>query len=141
MGRRPRCLGGARVGRVMGSILLGVFATTSINAAGADGLLAGNPRFLGVQVLAVIIVGTYFVLTWLTSRASASSGTSRAHALEKWGSTGVRRGRVHVRFMTRRWRRFGPPHGTTAGAGPKGAVPPRRIRLGSGGSPGGYVFP
>jgi Amt family ammonium transporter len=54
------------VGGIMGSILLGVFASKTINAAGADGLLAGNARFLGVQVLAVVIVGTYsFVFTWL----------------------------------------------------------------------------
>jgi Amt family ammonium transporter len=54
------------VGGIMGSILLGVFATTTVNAAGADGLLAGNARFLGVQVLAVAIIGAYsFVVTWL----------------------------------------------------------------------------
>jgi Amt family ammonium transporter len=54
------------VGGIMGSILLGVFASTAINAAGADGLLEGNPRFLGVQVLAVLIIGTYsFVVTWI----------------------------------------------------------------------------
>lgn len=54
------------VGGVIGTVLLGVFATTAVNAAGADGLLAGNARFLGVQVLAVLIVGAYsFVLTLL----------------------------------------------------------------------------
>ena len=75
------------VGGVMGSILLGVFATTSINAAGADGLLAGNPRFLGVQVLAVIIVGTYsFVLTWLILKGIGLFENVRVpDALEKSG--------------------------------------------------------
>jgi Amt family ammonium transporter len=54
------------VGGIMGSILLGVFATKTINGAGADGLLAGNARFLGVQVAAVAIIATYsFVVTWL----------------------------------------------------------------------------
>ncbi len=54
------------VGGIMGSILLGVFATKTINAAGADGLLAGNARFFGVQVAAVAIIATYsFVVTWL----------------------------------------------------------------------------
>lgn len=54
------------VGGIMGSILLGVFATTTVNAAGADGLLAGNAHFLGVQTLAVAIVGVYsFAFTWL----------------------------------------------------------------------------
>jgi len=54
------------VGGILGSVALGVFASTAVNAAGADGLLRGNPGFLGVQVLAVLIVGTYsFVVTWL----------------------------------------------------------------------------
>ena len=54
------------VGGIMGSILLGVFASKAINAAGADGLLRGNARFLGIQVAAVAIVATYsFVGTWL----------------------------------------------------------------------------
>jgi Amt family ammonium transporter len=54
------------VGGIMGSVALGVFASTAVNAAGADGLLRGDPGFLGVQVLAVLIVGAYsFVVTWL----------------------------------------------------------------------------
>jgi Amt family ammonium transporter len=54
------------VGGIMGSILLGVFASKAINAAGADGLLEGNPEFLGIQIAAVAIVATYsFVGTWL----------------------------------------------------------------------------
>ena len=54
------------VGGILGSILLGVFASKAINAAGADGLLRGNARFLGIQVAAVAIVATYsFVGTWL----------------------------------------------------------------------------
>ena len=42
------------VAGIVGSVLTGVFATTSVNGAGANGLLAGNPRLLGVQVLAVL---------------------------------------------------------------------------------------
>jgi Amt family ammonium transporter len=54
------------VGGIMGSILLGVFASKAINSAGADGLLQGNARFLGIQVAAVAIVAAYsFVGTWL----------------------------------------------------------------------------
>ena len=41
------------VAGIVGSVLTGVFATTSVNAAGANGLLYGNPRLLGIQVLAV----------------------------------------------------------------------------------------
>lgn len=54
------------VGGLMGTILLGVFALLSVNAAGADGLIAGNPSFFGIQVGASAIVAVYaFVVTWL----------------------------------------------------------------------------
>jgi Amt family ammonium transporter len=54
------------VGGFMGAVLLGVFAFKSINAAGADGLVAGNAAFFGWQVLAVVITATYsFVVTFL----------------------------------------------------------------------------
>jgi len=54
------------VGGVLGSILLGVFAYVSVNPAGANGLIAGNARFFGVQVGAVGIVVVYaFAMTWL----------------------------------------------------------------------------
>jgi Amt family ammonium transporter len=41
------------VAGIVGAILTGVFASKAVNPAGADGLLYGNPRLLGVQVLAV----------------------------------------------------------------------------------------
>lgn len=41
------------VAGIVGSLLTGVFATTAVNPAGANGLLYGNPRLLGVQALAV----------------------------------------------------------------------------------------
>jgi Amt family ammonium transporter len=40
------------VGGTLGAILTGVFATTTVNAAGGDGLLAGNPKQLMNQVIA-----------------------------------------------------------------------------------------
>jgi len=53
------------VGGLLGSILLGVFAYASVNAAGQDGLTAGNPSFFGKQVAAAVLVAVYaFVLTW-----------------------------------------------------------------------------
>jgi Amt family ammonium transporter len=42
------------VAGVVGAMLTGVFATKSVNPAGADGLLYGNARQLGVQALAVV---------------------------------------------------------------------------------------
>jgi ammonium transporter, Amt family len=53
------------VGGILGCIMLGVFASVAVNAAGADGLVHGNAKFFGVQVLTVLIVGAYsFVVTW-----------------------------------------------------------------------------
>jgi Amt family ammonium transporter len=54
------------VGGLTGTILLGVFAYLTVNAAGADGLLAGNPSFLGKQIVAALLVAAYaFAVTWL----------------------------------------------------------------------------
>jgi Amt family ammonium transporter len=41
------------VAGILGALLTGVFATKSVNPAGADGLIAGNAAQLGVQALAV----------------------------------------------------------------------------------------
>jgi Amt family ammonium transporter len=41
------------VAGILGAVLTGVFATKTVNSAGADGLLAGNAGQLWVQVLAV----------------------------------------------------------------------------------------
>ena len=41
------------VAGIAGALLTGVFATTAVNPAGADGLLAGNAAQLGVQAIAV----------------------------------------------------------------------------------------
>jgi Amt family ammonium transporter len=54
------------LGGVMGTISLGIFASTAVNPAGADGLLAGNPGFLGTQIFGVLVVGVYaFTLSWV----------------------------------------------------------------------------
>ena len=42
------------VGGTTGAILTGVFASTAVNSAGADGLLAGNPSQLVPQVVGVL---------------------------------------------------------------------------------------
>jgi Amt family ammonium transporter len=54
------------VGGLLGSILLGVFAELTINAAGQNGLLSGDAAFLGKQVAAAALVAAYaFGVTWL----------------------------------------------------------------------------
>jgi len=56
------------VGGVFGVLATGLLASKAINPGGADGLLYGNPGFLGVQTLAVLAVtlfagiGTYLIL-------------------------------------------------------------------------------
>jgi Amt family ammonium transporter len=52
------------VGGMLGTIAAGVFASVAINAAGANGLLSGNPKQLAVQAGAVLLVAAYsFVVT------------------------------------------------------------------------------
>ncbi len=54
------------VGGILGTIALGVFAWSSINAASQDGLLHGNPEFLGIQVGAAALAATWgFVFTYI----------------------------------------------------------------------------
>ncbi|MFN0074139.1 MAG: ammonium transporter [Chloroflexota bacterium] len=47
------------VGGTLGAILTGVFATTTVNPAGADGLLYGNPGQLGIQIAAVAVTWVF----------------------------------------------------------------------------------
>jgi Amt family ammonium transporter len=47
------------VGGAFGAVATGVFATVAVNAAGRDGLLAGNVAQVGVQALAVAVVALY----------------------------------------------------------------------------------
>ena len=56
------------VGGTVGAILAGIFATTTVNAGAASGLLYGNPKQLLIQIGAVLIayvisgVGTFIIL-------------------------------------------------------------------------------
>ncbi len=52
------------VGGFLGIVLLGVFATTSFNPNGVNGLLHGNPRFFLIQLAAVALSSVWaFVFT------------------------------------------------------------------------------
>ncbi|MDQ4149407.1 MAG: ammonium transporter [Actinomycetota bacterium] len=50
------------VGGIVGALLTGVFATTLINEAAADGLLYGNPGQLGRQAIAVVATLIYSLI-------------------------------------------------------------------------------
>lgn len=54
------------VGGVLGTILLGVFASTAINPAGADGLINGGGSFFFKQLVAVVAASAYaFLFTYI----------------------------------------------------------------------------
>ncbi|MBI5341808.1 MAG: ammonium transporter [Deltaproteobacteria bacterium] len=54
------------VGGTLGALATGVFATTAVNAGGANGLLYGNPKLLAIQALAVVVTLAYsFTVTFL----------------------------------------------------------------------------
>jgi Amt family ammonium transporter len=59
------------VGGTVGAILTGVFATKAVNSFGNDGLLLGNAKLFGIQIIAVIIaaaiaaIGTWAILSLL----------------------------------------------------------------------------
>lgn len=54
------------IGGVFGTILLGVFASKAVNAAGADGLIFGNSSFFIKEVVAVAAASAYaFIFTYL----------------------------------------------------------------------------
>jgi Amt family ammonium transporter len=62
------------VGGVIGMLGIGILATTSVNAAGQDGLLAGGGfTLLGKQAVAVVATAAFafsvtFVMAWLVNR-------------------------------------------------------------------------
>jgi Amt family ammonium transporter len=63
------------VGGFLGIVLLGVFATTTFNPNGVNGLLHGNPHFFFIQLLAVAISSIWaFVFTlgmlWIIDRVT-----------------------------------------------------------------------
>jgi Amt family ammonium transporter len=54
------------VGGVVGTLLLGVFASRAVNPDGVDGLLSGSSAQLVSQALGVAVVGVYaFVVSWI----------------------------------------------------------------------------
>lgn len=58
------------MGGLVGTIALGIFASTAINPAGADGLIFGNPSFLLTQFMGIGVVGGYtLVVSWIILKA------------------------------------------------------------------------
>jgi Amt family ammonium transporter len=59
------------VGGLLGMVLLGLFATRSINRAGANGLFAGGGlHLLGIEAMAAAVCAAFaFSMTWLIAKA------------------------------------------------------------------------
>jgi Amt family ammonium transporter len=54
------------IGGIWGALATGLWATKSVNPAGADGLFYGNPAQLFIQLKAVLVTVLYsFVMTWV----------------------------------------------------------------------------
>ena len=54
------------IGGITGTLLLGIFASKSVNPAGADGLLAGSSAQLLTQLIGVAVVCAYaFIVSWI----------------------------------------------------------------------------
>ncbi|MBI4216586.1 MAG: ammonium transporter [Chloroflexi bacterium] len=54
------------IGGTVGALATGIFATTLVNPAGANGLFYGNPAQLGIQALAVVVSWVFaFVVTFI----------------------------------------------------------------------------
>jgi len=54
------------VGGVLGTILLGVFASKAVNPGGADGLIFGDASFFGKEIVAVLFASVYaFIFTYV----------------------------------------------------------------------------
>jgi Amt family ammonium transporter len=61
------------VGGALGVILLGLMATKAVNAAGADGLFAGNSSFFFKQLMAIVVSSVYafaftFGMLWIINK-------------------------------------------------------------------------
>jgi Amt family ammonium transporter len=57
------------VGGILGMLFVGVFASLSVNPAGADGLIAGSSIQLLKQLVGIVTVGAYaFTVTWVLGK-------------------------------------------------------------------------
>jgi ammonium transporter, Amt family len=76
------------IGGVLGTILLGVFASKAVNAAGADGLWFGNSSFFFKQFVAVAAASAYaFVFTYIM--LSLINMVTRVRVSEEEEETGL----------------------------------------------------
>ncbi len=88
------------IGGMVGMLMTGIFATKSVNGAGADGLFYGNATFFFIQVKALLIVVAYsfivsflifkfinFILPLRVSQEEEELGLDASQHDEKYGRT------------------------------------------------------
>jgi ammonium transporter, Amt family len=82
------------VGGIFGALATGVFASKAVNSAGADGLIYGNARLVGVQGVAVLATAAFSAaVTWvLIKLISAVAGVRSAEEHEYEGLDVVEHG-------------------------------------------------
>lgn len=57
------------MGGAWGALATGLFATTSVNSAGANGLFYGNPGLFGIQLVTVVVTVVFaFIMTQIIAR-------------------------------------------------------------------------
>ncbi len=72
------------VGGTWGAIATGIFAVTSVNAAGADGLITGNFGLLGKQLLTIVVVTAFsFGATWVLAQLLKVTMGLRVNVVEE----------------------------------------------------------
>jgi Amt family ammonium transporter len=72
------------IGGLIGILLLGLLADKTVNPAGTDGLLNGNPGFFGTQLLAIVISSVCaFGISWFILRGIQSVTRVRTTAEEE----------------------------------------------------------
>lgn len=88
------------IGGIVGMLMTGIFATKSVNSAGADGLFYGNTTFFLIQLKALVIVVLYsftvsfmifkfinFILPLRVSSEEEEVGLDASQHDEKYGRT------------------------------------------------------
>lgn len=84
------------VGGIIGALATGIFATTTVNPAGKDGLLYGNPSLFVAQLIAVVVAAVYAAaVTWvLLKLINATIGIRVTEDEEKRGLDSTQHGEV-----------------------------------------------
>jgi ammonium transporter, Amt family len=69
---------------IWGMIAAGLFATVAVNSDGANGFFSGNPRQIGIQLLAIVVTMVFsFSMTYVLAKALNASIGLRVKPMEE----------------------------------------------------------